>query len=203
MENLDGMHDALEGLWETAVEAQQRRREQNARARSKDKGVKALPKICVGDFVLVAMATPRSKLSMVWTGPHQVLAPRPDTPFVWFVEPLGAPPGMKPKQVHVVRIRRFSNGALATEVDTRQLLEAARKDFPHNFIQKFVGHSVDENTGVFLLRVRWIGWGKEADSDEPIHTMVEDDPHRVEEYLHEHQDDSVCARYLQEYFGGG
>ena len=56
MENLDGMHDALEGLWETPVEAQQRRREQNARARSKDKGVKALPKICVGDFVLVAMA---------------------------------------------------------------------------------------------------------------------------------------------------
>ena len=44
------LHDALEGLWETAVEAQKKRREQNARAR----GVQRLPRVHIGDFVLVA-----------------------------------------------------------------------------------------------------------------------------------------------------
>lgn len=96
MVNFDGIHDALEGLWETAVHAQQRRREQNVRSKNKVKVVTALPRICVDDYyVLVIMVTPRSKLSMTWTGPHQVLGPRSDTdtPFVWFTESLGAPTG--------------------------------------------------------------------------------------------------------------
>lgn len=86
-------------------------------------------------------------------------------------------------------------------METQQLLDAARKDFPQNFIQKFVGHHVDDENGVFLLTVRWLGWSKEADFDEPIHTLVQDDPPRVEDYLHEHRDDDTCTRYLSEYFG--
>ena len=194
--SMQGLHDALEGIWATAVDEQHRRRERNARAN----GVTELPQICVGDYVLVAMATPRSKFSMTWTGPHQVLGPRPGTPFVWIVEPIGSPPGTKPREVHVVRIRRFSNDDLGGEADMDRLLEAARRDFHQDFIQKFVGHRVHPTTGVFLLKVRWIGWGAAGDTEEPIHTMVEDDPHRVEEYLSQRQGDDDCRRYLDEYF---
>ena len=53
MANFGDMHDVLEGLWSSAVEAQHKRRVQNARANK----TKELPRINVGDFVLVAMAT--------------------------------------------------------------------------------------------------------------------------------------------------
>ena len=102
----------------------------------------------------------------------------------------------------MVRMRRFSNAALGTAADLQQLLEAARRDFPTNFIQKLLGHRIHPKTGVMLLKVRWIGWGREGDSEEPIHNLVEDDPHRVEEYLSQHRDDDDCGRYLEEYFSG-
>ena len=86
-------------------------------------------------------------------------------------------------------------------MDRSKLEEAARRDFPQNFIQEIRAHRVDPGQGVLMLRVRWLGWGPESDTDEPIHQLVEDDPHRVEAYLSEHRDDEVCARYLQEYFG--
>ena len=38
-------------------------------------------------------------------------------------------------------------------------------------------------TGVFLLKVKWVGWGREGDTEEPMHNMVADDPYRVEEYI--------------------
>ena len=82
----------------------------------------------------------------------------------------------------------------------KRMKEAAQRDFPQNFVDKFVGHEVDDTHGVFTLRVRWMGFGPEWDTDEPIHNMVEDVPHMVEDYLHQHADDEVCARYLQEYF---
>ena len=81
-----------------------------------------------------------------------------------------------------------------------RLNQAAANDFPQNFVQKFLAHRVDDAAGTFMLKVRWIGWGPDHDTEEPIHTMVEDDPHRVEEYLRQHADEDVCARYLQEYF---
>ena len=57
-------------------------------------------------------------------------------------------------------------------------------------------------TDVMLLKVRWIGWGREGDSEEPIHNLVEGDPHRVEEYLSQYRDEDDCGRYLEEYFSG-
>ena len=192
--HFQGLSEALEGLWETAVEAQKKRREQNARAR----GIQALPRVHIGDFVLVAQKTRRSKVSMTWTGPHNVVGTV--NPFVWIVEPLGAQPGKHQMEVHVARMRRFSNAALGTRVDMDRLRAAARRDFPQNFIASFRGHRVDEDTGTMMITVRWLGWGPEDDSEEPIHRLVEDDPPRVDAYLRAHRDEIVCAQYLLEYF---
>ena len=88
-------------------------------------------------------------------------------------------------QVHVVSMHRFSNVALGTPADLHQVLAAARRDFPFptNFIQKLLGHRIHPKTGVMLIKVRWIGWGREGDSEEIIHNLVDDDPHRIEECL--------------------
>ena len=56
--NLQGLHEAMEGLWADAVAAQERRR----RGR-KPKRVR-LPEFQVGDTVLVAQAVKTSKLAM-------------------------------------------------------------------------------------------------------------------------------------------
>ena len=66
------------------------------------------------------------------------------------------------------------------------------------FIQMLLGHRVHPKTGIMLMNVRWIGWGREGDSEEPVHNLVEDDPHRVEECLSHHRDDDDCGRCLEE-----
>ena len=96
LREMPAVHDALEELWTEAVDAQQRRRQTNANAR--DRGV--LPLINIGDYVLVAKKVSRSKLSMVWTGPHEIV----DTvnPFTFATKPLGSAPNKKPHLTHIV-----------------------------------------------------------------------------------------------------
>ena len=70
---------------------------------------------------------------MTWTGPHRILGAV--SPFVYRVESMLAVPGRRREiKVHVVRIRRFSNGALGTEIDTARLEESARRDYPDNVV---------------------------------------------------------------------
>ena len=76
-------------------------------------------------------------------------------------------------------------------MSTKIVLKPEHSNF--DTIQKFIGHRVHPSTGVFLLKVRWVGWGAAGDTEEPIHTMVADDPHRVEEYLSQRQDDDTAA----------
>ena len=71
-----------------------------------------------------------------------------------------------------------------------------------NFIKNIIEHRVDEDDDTFELKVRWLGWGAEADTWEPIHQLVEDAPHHVEEYLRGHDASEACNRYLKEYFPG-
>ena len=84
--------------------------------------------------------------------------------------------------------------------DMATLEKAARQDYPEFAIASFVGHSIDDTHGVFMLQVRWVGFPREFDSPEPIHDMVAAAPHMVEDYLYQHADDPACARYIEEYF---
>ena len=147
---MPALHDALEGLWQRAVASQQSRRRSHAKG---NRGV--IPAINIGDYVLVAMKVSRTKLSMMWTGPHEVI----DTvnPFTFSTRPLGAQATRKPHLDHTVRIKRFSNAELGTEADMKRLLEAAQGDFPLNYIKRITAHRVTDK-GAFELKVRWLGW---------------------------------------------
>ena len=194
--SLADVHKALRGLWDKAVQSQVKRSARSRRYRKQ--GV--LPLINIGDIVLVAETIKDNKLQMTWTGPHEVI----DTvsPFVYIVRPkLRVPMTRKLKTVHIVRIRRFSAGALATDADRAAIEKAALKDYPDNVVDKFISHSFGPGPAKpLLIRVRWLGFDSAHDTHEPASNLVQDVPDMVEEYLREHKHDSACARMLKRYF---
>ena len=102
-------------LWAEAVQAQNKRRG----ARRVRPGV-TVPRINIGDLVLVAQTTCPHKLRMHWTGPHEVVATV--NKCCYRVRPLLPPPQKRPTiTAHIVRISRFSNAALNTPADRRRL----------------------------------------------------------------------------------
>ena len=140
------IHNHLPQLWAKAVQSQVKRRRRNNKP-----GI-GVPRINVGDLVvLVAEAVHGHKLRMRWTGPHEAVAAI--NKFCYRVRPV-VPPLQKRKTitVHIVRIRRFSNAALNTDADRRRIEESAVKDFPDNFVSKFVGHRRNPNTNRIELK---------------------------------------------------
>ena len=195
-ESLTGMHEAMRGLWTKAVASQVQRAARNRRGRK----AHILPRIQVGDLVLVAEAVKNNKLAMTWTGPHTVLSAI--SPFVYSVKPaLLIDNKRKPKTVHIVRIRRFSAGALATPADRQAIEQAALQDYPDNIVEKFVGHSFDDSPAKKLrITVRWLGYDSAHDTEEPADQLMEDVPEMVETYLRANAHESECARMLRRYF---
>ena len=193
---LEGMHKAMQGLWDRAVQAQVKRAASNRKRR----GAKILPRINVGDMVLVAETVQPHKLSMQWTGPHQVTAAV--SPFVYKVIPMVREQGRrKPKLAHIVLIRRFSAGKLATKADRDAIEQEAMKDYPDNFPQKIVGHERGPPPKrELMLKVRWLGYDAAHDTPEPISNLVEDASDMVQEYLQANRKDKVCATMLRRYF---
>ena len=191
---LTGLHESMAGLWQDAVNAQQRRR--RGRKPKRD----TLPTFNIGDTVLVAQAVPTSKLAMTWTGPHEVL--RTINPFVFEVRPCVAEQGKrKPQRVHVVRMRRFANAPLGTPADAAAIEQAARRDFPDNIPDRLLAHRRDADG--MKIQVRWLGFDRTHDTWEPVSNLAEDVPEMLESYLYEQRADAQCARALRRYFPGG
>ena len=178
---LADIHDNLAELWAEAVQSQKKRRRQNAKP-----GI-GVPRIHVGDLVLVAEAVHGHKLRMRWTGPHEVIAAV--NKFCYRVRPI-VPPPQKRKviTVHIVRIRRFSNAALGTPADRQHIEESAVRDFPDNFVNKFAGHRRNPTTNRIELKVRWLGFDKAGDTWEAIAELAESVPDMVEDYLRDHNE---------------
>ena len=192
---LAGVHEAMRGYWTRAVQSQVKRA---ARNKKRDKGV--VPRINIGDMVLVAEAVRDNKLQMKWTGPHQVTTTV--SPYVYEVIPmLRVPSRRRPKKVHIVRIRRFSAGMLGTDADREAINAAALRDYPDNIVKRFVSHRFGPAPECqLMLQVRWLGYDAAHDTEEPVTNLIEDVPDMVESYLRKHPDDRACARMLSRYF---
>ena len=54
--------------------------------------------------------------------------------------------------------------------------------------------------GALQVKVRWMGWTPAHDTWEPVHTLAEDVPERLQQYLRAHADDAVCEAMLKQYF---
>ena len=187
--NMHHLHEALEGLWKDAVKAQMKRRRGRPR--------KKLPVFNVGDMVLVAKAVKETKLDMTWTGPHEVIGTV--NSFVYLVRPKVPDQGKRrPMKVHVVRMRRFSNAALATPADAVAIERAALQDYPDNGVERILADRLDADG--LKLKIRWLGFDSTHDSHEPIANLAEDVPEQVEAYLRNNAHFPICAKALRRYF---
>ena len=197
--HLDDIHASMELLWAKAVDGQLRRQKQNERARAKKRRRKEnIPRIQVGDAVLVARANNNNKLQMTWTGPHQVV--NAISPYVYEVEPMLPVRGRRRRIIaHIVRIRRFSNGLLGTPADRKRIEQEALRDYPDNVVKRFVGHKVAAD-GQLTVTVRWLGYDRAHDTDEPAHQLAQDVPNLLEEYLRLHQGEGAIDRTLNQFF---
>ena len=200
LEHLEELHEGMAQLWSKAVEGQQKRQRQNAKARAKKRLRREnIPRIQVGDAVLIARANTTNKLEMTWTGPHQIT--NAISPHVYEAEPMLPVRGRRRRIIaHIVRIRRFASGLLGTPADRNRIEREALTDYPDNVVKRFVGHRVAAD-GQLLITVRWLGYDQAHDTPEPAHQLAQDVPNLLEEYLRLHQHEGAVGRTLRQFFG--
>ena len=73
------------------------------------------------------------------------------------------------------------------------------KDFPDNFVSKFVGNRRNPNTNRIELKVRWLGFDAAGDTWEAIAELAESVPDMVEDYLRNHNE-SMLNRIRTRFF---
>jgi transposase InsO family protein len=163
--------------------------------RSKHKGQRnesaLLPRINVGDFVLVRMRTQmgggrkrsvqrhRGKAVVVWQGPLVVAAQK--SPWLFVVVTMTmAPQNLAVTQesaedVHVTRIRRFSDKHLNV---TQELVDLARADAAATYIDEILDFKPKNlalrNWSQLKLKVSWLGFEPADSTWEPIEQLFED-----------------------------
>ena len=200
IDHLQDIHTSMELLWDKAVQVQRCRQRYNASLRAGDRRRKSnIPRINVGDAVLVAQAVRPDKLAMTWTGPHMVT--NAVSPFVYECEPMLPVRGRRRKIIaHIVRVRRFADNLLGTAADRKRIEKEALTDFPDNVVKRFVSHRTD-TAGQLLIKVRWLVYDHAHDTEEPAHQLAKDVPQLLEEYLRQHDGEGPVARTLATYFG--
>ena len=121
------------------------------------------------------------KPRMRWQGPLQVVSVSEGEPSVLYLRLLGDPETSEPKPVHWTRCRRFAGKDFTV---TPELIKSAQHDMGKFKIKNFVAWRVGPE-GVVQLRTAWHGFESHDDTWENIHSLIEDAPYRVRNYLAE------------------
>ena len=106
------------------------------------------------------------------------------------------------RAVHVVRLRRFSAGAVGDPVAVAVLQAAADRDYPNNVVDAIADIGRDDDTGVPMVQVRWLGFGRAFDTWEPAANIAEDVPSKLLSFLQARADVPICVELLTRYFPG-
>jgi hypothetical protein len=125
----------------------------------------------VGDYVLIASAIRKDKLSPKWTGPYRVV----DTvnEYVYVVENLL---DKEKKTVHAMRMMFYKDSLLNIDVDIKNHLVFQKSD---KFdIEKILNDRIVD--GKKELSIQWLGF--EEATWEPEEVIAEDVPKMVEDY---------------------
>lgn len=152
----------------------------NKRAAEKN-GVRMHAGFDVGDFVLVANVQP-NKLQVRWAGPMRVTAVLNDWSFE--VEDLVH---RRRTVRHGTMIKKYRDQSL--QVTTELRMQLAHDDSAWFQVEKILawrrlpGKQVE-------AKVRWVSFGEEADSWEPLEQLSADVPVLVREFLEEHVQDA-------------
>ena len=186
-EYFDSLQGALVGMHKRVKEIRLRRHLQNVRAQ----GDVQLPKLAIGDFVLVARSVKsrNPKLNVKWVGPYVVVDT--ESPYIMVVQKVGGTRETR-KKVHVRRIKRYADRLLNVTEELVEQLHFDQEKFP---VETFVDWRRDVNHEL-EVRVRWRGYDAGWDTWEPLVRMLEDVPSITRRYMHEHVEEDPMFRQL-------
>jgi hypothetical protein len=128
----------------------------------------------LGDFVLVSIPKQKikNKLQIVWNGPYKIVEVINDN--VFKVETLD---GKKSEIVHAQRIRFYCESALLSEDFQTQEIDESEKFEISELLD------IKTTTSGYSVLVRWLGFESVDDTWEPIHTLYEDIPLILHDFL--------------------
>ena len=138
------------------------------------------PNFEIGDFVLVAVIDPISKLSARWTGPWKVV--RTENDWVYVVEHLLS---KKEKTVHIQRLRFYSDKHLNIDVNLKETL-LHNSPVDEYVVKGIVGHRYDAQQNL-ELQIQWLGFETHEATWEPYDRLVHDIPAMVQRYMEREQ----------------
>ena len=156
----------------------------------RDQGEVQLPRLALGDFVLVARKVPSrpSKLHVVWRGPFKVVGTKNDR--VYIIAALDQQQ-QRTEEVHVRRLRRYTERMINVTEDLQQQVNFDDESFN---VDCFLGYRRVRDERDFLIQVRWIGFNEAWDTWEPIGQLKADVPQLVQRYVQDHVEETPALR---------
>ncbi|KAE9021062.1 hypothetical protein PF011_g5113 [Phytophthora fragariae] len=177
--SLDGMHREVA----TAKEKQTKRNQSNQRgARSVN--------FHVGDYVLWSRVDAKkqgNKLSVTWVGPYRVIGAKANS---FEIEHLIT---ATTKLAHASRLKMYADQSL--DVNEEMLAHIANQDI-YLTVEAFTQHR-KHATNTYEILVRWEGLEAITDSWEPVMTMYEDVPIKLQVYVDSAADDKLRQFVIQ------
>ena len=127
------------------------------------------------------------KLQVVWRGPYVIVGTVHER--VYLVRRLGADSG-RDERVHVRRLRRYADQYINV---TEELITQAHFDDDEFVVGGIQGWKPDDEDGV-RLKIKWVGYGPDWCTWEPIASLFQDIPHMVRNYVSNCQQESEVLR---------
>ena len=161
-----------------------------AEARRLAKSKNKLPRFKIGDFVCIARHEKHlpHKVCLHWNGPFEVTGYKSE--FVILARLLGSTSQSRP--YHISRVKPFAAAAMGQPVG---LQECAQNDYKQFEVDDFIAWRLDDH-GVIELRVQWQGFPDDEDcSWEPIDSLLQDVPVKVQQFLQKHQREDKALQH--------
>jgi Integrase core domain/Chromo (CHRromatin Organisation MOdifier) domain len=184
MEELQAARDEMHKLVKQSNASQRGK----ARSRYNAKTHVHSPNFDVGDFVLLAKRefSRGDKLTLRWRGPYRVLQALSD--WVFNVEDLITG---KCVDVHSSRLRFYHDASLTLDAELIEHIAHNEKGYPVECLLELKYSREDKR---FMALVSWLGFPQEESTWEPLISLHEDVPEKVEAFLSRHKDRSLVSK---------
>lgn len=179
-QELEEMRAAFEAMHPRIEEKDARRHRENKTLR--DRKAKAA-NFNVGEYVLIAKAaSPKAKTDVRWDGPFEVIASL--SPLVYKCQRLCRPGSSDRGRVHKVHAARLRTFAPAGLNLTSKLRKISWDGLTYK-VEKFNRLRIEQQGKKrnFFLGVRWVGFEKINDTDEPLDSIYAHVPRMVRDYI--------------------
>jgi hypothetical protein len=190
-QHVEDLADALEGLHREVTRQSDRRKETKRQRRAKQVG-EPLPKLSIGEYVLVGWVTAvPNKLALRWRGPQRIVKAHNDWTFD--VQDLVEPYGIQ--VYHASRLKRYAEQDREVSQDLKDHIIFA--DGGHLVENVRACRKLDQE---WQLQIKWAGLQEEEVSWEPAKVIADDLPALVNKFCQDHAAEphvAALSKYLK------